>query len=317
MKHIYIFALMASVLSACQKEELQPVQQVLTIATDFNLNSIVVHTADTLIVAAGNIFIDGGAIYQSHDAGATWQVAQPLSQAALKLSRNSNGDIFCSTFGNELQQKQDAAWASQFLLGWETWRGIAFNNTGKGVLVGGRNFGEGYIQIIANQDSMGERLFFAHELYDACFVDEQTAIVVGYGIVLRSTDAGNTWTPIDIRGDFYQAVHFATPQIGYIVGKYGSILKTEDAGATWQKLRRASTVGNKKHRYSDVFFESENVGWIAGENGTLLLTRNGGQDWQRISTDENSHWNSIATTANYLFLVGNDAKLLRLERDNW
>jgi photosystem II stability/assembly factor-like uncharacterized protein len=317
MKHIYFFALFSLLLSACQKEELQPVQQVLTIGSSYNLNSIMRYGTDTLLVAAGNVFADGGAIYESHDAGATWQTSRTLSQAALKLYSNNNGDIFCSTFGNEMQHKKNSAWAAQFLLGWETWRGVAFNSSGKGVLVGGRNFGEGYIQIIDNQDSIGERLFFGHELYDACFVDEQIAIAVGYGIVLRSTDAGNTWTVADIRGDFYQAVHFATPQIGYIVGKYGSILKTEDAGATWKKLRRASTVGNEKHRYSDVFFESENIGWIAGENGTLLLTRNGGKDWQRIATDENSAWNSIAVTNNYLFLVGDDAKLLRLERDNW
>jgi photosystem II stability/assembly factor-like uncharacterized protein len=310
MRYLYLLALL---FAACQKAPLQPNFVALTLPTTQAINDIILQ-GDTIFVATGDIFIEGGAIYRSDDYGQNWQTAQATNQAALSLF-SQNNQLAATTFGNEFFYKNIAQnWQAQFLLGWEIWRKAAQNQSGRRLLVAGRNFGEGYIQIIDSQTVVGARLFFPHELSDVCFVSEQVALAVGYGIVLRSTDAGSTWQPIDIRGDFYKAVHFPTLQIGYIAGGYGSVLKSIDGGQTWKKLRHSSTVNNQNHRYNAIFFESENVGWLAGDNGILRYTSNGGEDWQRIETDENADWQAIAVNARHIFLVGKNGKIAKIER---
>jgi photosystem II stability/assembly factor-like uncharacterized protein len=314
MKYLQLFILFSTLLfSACQKAALQLNISTLALPTTFGLNDIVLR-GDTILVAAGDIFVEGGALFQSDDYGQNWQTVQATSQAALSLF-SENNQLSATTFGNEFFLKDTAqVWQSQFLVGWEIWRKAAQNQSGRKLLVAGRNFGEGYIQIIDNQGIIGPRLFFPHELSDVCFVAEQVALAVGYGVILRSTDGGDTWQPLDVRGDFYKAVHFPRPEIGYIVGAYGSVLRSSDGGQTWKKLRRSSTVNNQNHRYNAVFFESENVGWLAGDNGILRYTSDGGDSWQRIETDENADWQAIAVDARHIFLVGKDAKMVKIER---
>lgn len=314
MRYLCLFILLATLLlEGCRKPVLELNFSALTLPTAYNLNDIVLR-GDTILVAAGDIFVEGGAIFQSDDYGQNWQTVQATSQAALSLFLENN-QLSATTFGNEFFLTDTAqVWQSQFLVGWEIWRKAAQNQRGRKLLVAGRNFGEGYIQTIDNQGIIGQRLFFPHELRDVCFVSEQVALAVGYGIVLRSTDGGDTWQPLDVRGDFYKAVHFPTSEVGYIVGGYGSILRSSDGGQTWKKLRRSSTVNNQNHRYNAVFFESENVGWLAGDNGILRYTTDGGDSWQRVETDENTDWQAIAVDARHIFLVGKDAKMVKIER---
>jgi photosystem II stability/assembly factor-like uncharacterized protein len=124
------------------------------------------------------------------------------------------------------------------------------------------------------------------------FVDADTGFVVGEGgILLRTTDGGNSW---DIRKiddyigygwlDVFDlfAITFTDKQTGWIVGfgYYGNqIYKTTDCGRTWQWnehiLAPKIFVG-----LNDICFTDKNNGFIAGNEGAFLKTTNGGTTWQ-------------------------------------
>lgn len=68
------------------------------------------------------------------------------------------------------------------------------------------------------------------------FIDANQAVAVGeFGLVLKSADAGATWTrQAPIAGEFYPyAVLFTSRDEGWVSGIAGQILHTRDGGATW------------------------------------------------------------------------------------
>lgn len=75
-------------------------------------------------------------------------------------------------------------------------------------------------------------------------IDSNQAIAVGYGAILKLSPFGK-WDRLPIYGDFFMDVDFPSPNIGYIVGNAGTILKTTDAGATWTHLQKKNTYSKR------------------------------------------------------------------------
>jgi photosystem II stability/assembly factor-like uncharacterized protein len=81
-------------------------------------------------------------------------------------------------------------------------------------------------------------------LRDVAFVDEKIGVAVGdNGVILRTTDSGNSWQPIrqtkpgERRHDFGK-VMFSGPKEGWIITNIcNAILHTVDAGATWTNVK--------------------------------------------------------------------------------
>ncbi|RTL34161.1 MAG: PKD domain-containing protein [Burkholderiales bacterium] len=116
------------------------------------------------------------------------------------------------------------------------------------------------------------RSCFAEEAADLVWQDAQTLWLVGQPL-RRSTDAGRTWSTVDIglgAQDRPLAAQFVTASLGVMVGDRGLILVTRDGGATWQ--RQARVTGQRLDGVS--FIDSKN-GWITGD-GVVLGTGTGG-----------------------------------------
>ncbi len=100
------------------------------------------------------------------------------------------------------------------------------------------------------------------------------------GLILRTSDYGNTWQASNSSTTAHlRKVFFNGNSQGFAVGENGTWLKSSDGGAEWTA---AGTL-----TYSDIndigFPDSQN-GWMAGENGRIFRTRDGGVTW----TNENS-----------------------------
>jgi photosystem II stability/assembly factor-like uncharacterized protein len=95
------------------------------------------------------------------------------------------------------------------------------------------------------------------------------------GVILKTTDAGNTWNRIyqtetseDLKG-----VDFISPDEGWIVdGPYHEVLHTVDGGQTWDV---SSLPCDAYH----IKFISPTEGWVWGYNGGAYYTRDGGNTW--------------------------------------
>ncbi len=96
-------------------------------------------------------------------------------------------------------------------------------------------------------------------------------------ILLRSADAGDTWT-YDVFTEFplQQQGFFLDGQRGWLPGSEGYLLETADAGASWVEVEF-----NESSRAADISFASLEHGWAVGANGLILHTTDGGQTWVR------------------------------------
>jgi photosystem II stability/assembly factor-like uncharacterized protein len=75
--------------------------------------------------------------------------------------------------------------------------------------------------------------------------------------------------------DFLMAVHFPSPNVGFVVGIGGTILKTTDIGETWNTV-----YSNTNASFKSVYFINESVGFAVGNN--MLKTIDGGNSWELI-----------------------------------
>lgn len=126
------------------------------------------------------------------------------------------------------------------------------------------------------QAKQGGVTAFRDKIYDVTFVSGSEAWVVGYpGFVLHTTDAGASWTKVDVpTKDALFSVDFVDQMHGWIVGRSGIILATVDGGKTW----KVQTSGITEPLFSVDFIDAQR-GWAAGNFGVILSTADGGQTW--------------------------------------
>ncbi len=187
---------------------------------------------------------------------------------------------------------------------------VAFSDTQHGIVVGGESY---HLGRMATYDGFGNQTSFdsvKHELTDVVFTNQNTAVAVGYGVVLRSTDAGKHWTELPVTGDNYRAVCFPTRNTGYIVGLSGSILKSTDEGQNWSKLQEAASLGiNGALR--DVEFIDENTGFICGDAGLFWTTTNGGKTWKFVADLPKVDFNAIHIKGKNVWILGNKGTIIK------
>lgn len=127
----------------------------------------------------------------------------------------------------------------------------------------------------------GERVFSL-----ACSSPERAWAVGPDGLLLRTTDGGNTWTRQELgTKDTLMRVRFYGSQGWIVGGAYGKsiVFRTNDGGETWQPQQLPVT----KAQLFDIFFSGTH-GWIAGEAGTILHSADNGQTWvqEKVPTTE-------------------------------
>jgi photosystem II stability/assembly factor-like uncharacterized protein len=120
------------------------------------------------------------------------------------------------------------------------------------------------------------------ELNSAHFFSENSGIVVGLGLCVKTTNGGNTWDSLTIGNNNISKVSFKSQKIGYSLDLMGGLFKTEDAGQSWGIV----TI-TENRMTSDFCFVSESIGY-ANDNNKLYKTTDGGESWELIVTPESS-----------------------------
>jgi photosystem II stability/assembly factor-like uncharacterized protein len=120
-------------------------------------------------------------------------------------------------------------------------------------------------------------------LYAVAFPDPDHAWVVGeFGVILASTDGGQTWHPqkTPVETSLF-SVYFADAQRGWAVGLESTLLATTDGGVTWNKVPVDTPKGFPLALY-DVAVHGQH-GWAVGNSGLLLHTGDAGVSWQLVA----------------------------------
>jgi photosystem II stability/assembly factor-like uncharacterized protein len=138
------------------------------------------------------------------------------------------------------------------------------------------------------------------QLYGVWFTNDSTGIVVGRGqTILRTTDAGNTWSPptYPVLNSFLTDICFADAMNGWAVGYDGIILNTTDGGVTWTKQVSGGT-----YSFESLFSLNENI--VYATSNIIKYTNDGGKTWYNQQTPNSTHiWDISFPNANEGFAV--------------
>ena len=134
-----------------------------------------------------------------------------------------------------------------------------------------------------------------------------------YGRIARTTDGGNTWTPVlttPIACSYFWKMSWPATNIGYVAlqqnGSYNTIVfyKTTDSGNTWLSNGIPEvSIGLGTNGYNfylqGLGFVSTNEGWIGGASGlpsygnSFLHTTDGGATWSPAGFNDTFFINRI------------------------
>lgn len=115
-------------------------------------------------------------------------------------------------------------------------------------------------------------------------VDTRTAFAAGaYGQLLRTLDAGKTWTYIGDRLHNPTGLHLNSIELGrngelYIAAEAGTIFRSRDRGQTWTR----TDVGYSGNLYGVVAAPAAIVAY--GFRGHLFRSTDGGTTWQPVAS---------------------------------
>lgn len=99
------------------------------------------------------------------------------------------------------------------------------------------------------------------------------------GVILRTTDAGETWSfQNSATSSNLNSVWFTGPDEGWAVGNNGTVLHTLNAGQLWTRVSV-----NAGENFMDVCFANPLLGWAVGSSGAMLRTTDGGATWDKRS----------------------------------
>lgn len=117
-------------------------------------------------------------------------------------------------------------------------------------------------------------------LWDVTCTDSLFCHAVGdYGVIIRSTDGGESWTQKLSPNQFaLRNIHFFDDSTGIVAGFRGSCFRSTDRGESWQAvalgteatLPGMSVVGNTV--------------WLSGEEGILFRSTDRGVTWTRLES---------------------------------
>jgi photosystem II stability/assembly factor-like uncharacterized protein len=225
--------------------------------------------AGSRLVAVGQ----RGHVLVSDDAGSTWKQAQvPVSSDLVAVSFPSPRTGWAVGHDGVVLRTQDGGltWARQ---------------------LDGRAAGARMVEFYASADApswLEEARRFAAQgaenpYLDVCFEDERTGYVVGaFGLILRTTDAGASWTPWMHLTDNPKLMHlYAVRRVGselYAVGEQGLALRLDRAAGRFRALEMP---------YKGTLFGvtgSERAVLAHGLRGTVLRSADSGRSWQRVET---------------------------------
>lgn len=292
MKKYFILLLFGSfVISSCKKEQIELLTQEVDSHTSLPLFDVF-FVNDSIGYSCGGDKYSIGIFLKTLDGGKTWSLPDSIIPKAAYAQYFFNaGEGFVGGFDTWLAYTTDSGktFSGQPSYELET-QDIAFGDRLHGVRVNGSGYGNG--KIISTNDG-GASWKSADPLLNGLrcvtFSDMNTAFAGGYGVIYKSTDAGQTFFPLDIHGDFFVAVDFPSARVGYFAGFQGMILKTTDAGTSFTKVMKENIPFAKREHFEAIDFWDENNGFVAGYAGVMYQTTDGGEHWKKIKqfTDAN------------------------------
>jgi photosystem II stability/assembly factor-like uncharacterized protein len=158
------------------------------------------------------------------------------------------------------------------------------------------------------------------------FVDSKQGWAVGHdGVVLHSTDGGQTWfKQLDGREITPLLLAKAESEVQRLEKAHAAAADDENIATALDNAyfalddAKASGASGPSRPLLDVWFRDANEGWAVGAYGMIVHTRDGGRSWDYVSTlinPDRLHLNAILSLPDGALLVVGEGGLLHRSED--
>lgn len=314
MRLISLIILTVLLGSSCKKDNIDADWQKINSGTQNYLYGLSI-VNDTLYVVGGNTFNKGELVKIQLSNNELLQCDSIGTKAIYDLSILNSG-VFqacgydgilynSNSFGNGLNVIQTNLWSPlQKISRGNNWA----------IAVGGGGERSGVICVQEDTTWRRTELRFDNELRAVCILNNTIALAAGSGIVLKTTDRGKTWQPLNIDGDFFTDIQQAANTL-YLLGSSGLLFKSTDEGKSWSKIKiRQSPILNRAFLNS-LYVVDNNKAFICGNKGTILVTTNGGNTWQQFTgLDDTDFWNiTYHTSSRIIYACGSNGTIVQIK----
>jgi photosystem II stability/assembly factor-like uncharacterized protein len=307
-------------LCACRKDVLhwKTVEHIET-NTTAQLNTAVFLADGTGIIGGGSRF-EKAQILISHDRGVHWtNKDMPAdSKGFFGCSVAPDNTLYLCGLGLSICTSNDGMANYQYnrVAGpYEFTPALSFGSPDLGVAVANIKTDSGLVILFDRQLQFRSFQVFKNALHDVKMFSSQTGIVAGSGLVIKTTDGGQSWTRLAATGDNFNSISALDSNRIFVSGLSGTILKTEDGGRNWQRLRNGGDITLPNYQLWDLLFTDEQHGYAAGEKGLVIYTDDGGRHWAEFDrfTKDNLRFITLCPDGS-LLTGGENGSLYRLQR---
>lgn len=316
MRFLSIFIVVILFFSGCSKESIDTLNRSLQSGTNVRINQIYFTDSQTGF-AVGGIQWEKGVVLKTTDGGNTWieiEMPENFNLQTLYDVHFYNSQVGQIVgLGGKILRTEDggSTWELVQEPGWEMLRSIHMTDEDNYVLVAGDgSFGGHTIYTMNDTWWMLGKDSTSISLRSVSMKTATEGFAVGYGGAYFTNNAGVSWQPTEIKGDFFKTIQFVDSETGYICGFQGSVLKTTDGGATWQNTNRKNGAFFRGTKLESLHFFDENIGLVCGLSGTLLYTDNGGEDWKKVNLNTSENLRTVFFTQNNKAIVAGDKGLM-------
>jgi photosystem II stability/assembly factor-like uncharacterized protein len=191
---------------------------------------------------------------------------------------------------------------------------ISFGTAKRGVAVTNQQTDSGGIVLLDDRFNLLSFQRVKNALHDVLMFSPSTGIAVGSGIVLRTSDSGNTWVRQAVTGDNFNSISAPDSNHIWISGLSGFIFAGTNGGTSWKRLRNGGNITLPNYQLWDIHFLNSHKGYAAGEKGVLLYTEDAGEHWMEYErfTDRNLRFVCVCPDGS-LLTGGENGTLFRLQ----
>jgi photosystem II stability/assembly factor-like uncharacterized protein len=305
MKKVFFFCIIFIVLTSCGKK-ISLGFETLSLQAPFALNSIAVWNNDTIAVCGGSRYNEGD-VYISYDGGNTWNAHENIINKALYCIKFADAQhLYATGYDGKLMISSDYGQTWQYhQLRYTPLQDVVVLPNHELMVCGGGGYQFGLIYRLGMDGSVLQLDTFKNEFRSMAFLDSLNGYCAGYGLIVKTSDGGKTWSNTSAKGDFFKSAQYDFDQNIYALGMTGTLLYSVDGGNNWND----AISGDATFLY-DISLNSMllNPGYsiICGDNGKVLI-KNG--SWEKVKSTPDVDFTGIGLVNNKVWMTGGDGKI--------
>jgi photosystem II stability/assembly factor-like uncharacterized protein len=316
----FILAFFLFSIFSCGKKKIAVDAIEVNTPTDLTLHKIEFFNQDIGFAVGGSQFYEA-CLLKTTDGGLTWQRIDlgfaPQKKAIHSIAISSTGKLMAVGFGGTIFLSNDTGRTFQYVQhnSWREFQDVSITESDTCAIVGGAGFEFGFVARMKNNGDGANRVQeeWKAEMCDIDMLQNKVGYIAGFGAILKTTDAGQTWYFTSAKNDNFKAMSWKNSNEGVAVGYAGSILKTSNGGDNWDKMRNGNSVFNKKYHFLNIAYDGLQTYIAVGESGLVYVSKDDGETWNEFAHFTKNDIRGVTfLNASTCFVVGENGMMFRM-----